>query len=199
MTDVPHVHLDDDADAYALGALDERGVARVDALAASCDECARRVGEAEMTVARLVVPLDAPVRALPVVRTAWLAIAAAFVIGLLPSAFLLSRAHDASATQAVALDALVHSHFLHAPFVALVPDAPHAKAIYARDGSWLYVVSDAPRALAVVAEPGDRVLGTLATSGTAASLYVATPAAPRTIELRSGSTVEARVDLIGAP
>jgi len=65
MTDAPHAHLDDDAAAYALGALDASGMARVDALAASCDECARRVGEAEATVARLVVPADAPARAVP--------------------------------------------------------------------------------------------------------------------------------------
>jgi len=196
MTDAPHVHLDEDADAYALGALDELGMARVDAMAASCDDCARRVGEAETTVARLVVPADAPVRSVPRVRTAWLAIAAAFLIGLLPSAYLLSRSHDAQTTQSVALDALVHSHFLHAPFVALAPDAPQAKAIYARDGSWLYVVSDAPRALTVVAEPGDRVLGTLAPSGSAAALYVATPIAPREIQLRDGSITEAHVDLV---
>jgi len=197
MTDAPHVHLDEDADAYALGALDEPGMARVDALAASCDDCARRVGEAEATVARMVVPVDPPVRAMPSVRTAWLAIAAAFAIGLLPSAYLLTRAHDASATQAVALDALVHSHFLHAPFASLAPDAPHAKAIYARDGSWLYVVSDVPRALTVVAEPGDRVLGTLEPSGTAASLYVnAATVAREIVELHDGARPVARVTLI---
>jgi hypothetical protein len=197
MTDASHAHLDDEAAAYALGALDELGMARVDALVASCDQCARRVGGAELTVARLVVPADAPFRARPLFRAAWLAIAAAFVIGLLPSAYLLSRAHDAAATRAVALDALVHSHFLHAPFVGLTPDAPHAKAIYARDGSWLYVVSDAPRALTLVTEPGDRVLGTLAPSGAAASLYVATPTMARqVVELREGARPVARVTLI---
>jgi len=188
MTDAPHAHLDDDAAAYALGALDASGMMRVDALAASCDECARRVGEAEATVARLVVPADAPARAVPRVRTAWLAIAAAFVIGLLPSAYLLVRTHDAQATRAVALDALVHSHFLHASFVSLAPDAPHAKVIYARDGSWLYIVSDAPRPLTVVAEPGDRPLGRLEVSGTAAALYVAVPT-------RAGEIVRLRDDV----
>jgi len=196
MTDASHAHLDEDADAYALGALDEAGMARVDAQAAACDVCASRLGEAEATVARLVVPA-APSRALPVARTAWLAIAAAFAIGLLPSAYLLSRAHGAAATQSVAMTALVHSHFLHAPFVALAPDAPHAKAIYARDGSWLYVVSDAPSALTVVAEPGDRVLGTLAPSASAASLYVAIPLVARqVVELRAGARPLARVTLI---
>jgi len=197
MTDAPHVHLDEDADAYALGALDEPGMARADALAATCDVCARRLGEAAAMVARLVVPVDPPVRAMPRARNAWLAIAAAFAIGLLPSAYLLTRAHDASATQAVALDALVHSHFLHAPFVGLAPDAPRAKAIYARDGSWLYVVSDAPRALTVVAEPGDRVLGTLEPAGSAASVYLATSTTAReVVELRDGARPVARVTLI---
>jgi len=197
MTDAPHVHLDEDAGAYALGALDESGMARVDALVAACDVCARRLGEAEATIARLVVPLDTPVRALPRVHNAWLAIAAAFVIGLLPSTYLLNRAHDASTTRAVALNALVHSHFLHAQFVGLAPDAPRAKAIYARDGSWLYVVSDAPRALTVVAEPGDRGLGTLEPAGTAAAVYLATPTVAReVVELRDGTRPVARVTLI---
>jgi hypothetical protein len=142
-----------------------------------------------------VVPSDVPVRASAAGR-AWLAIAAAFVVGLLPSAYLANREHEAAASKSIALNALVHSHFLHGPFAALVPGAPHAKAIYARDGSWLYVVSDAPRALTVVAEPGERVLGTLEVAGGAASLYAATSARVATVELRDGAVTVERAILV---
>lgn len=198
MTDATHVHLDEDAGAYALGALDDVSRARVDALVASCDVCAARIGEAEATVARLVVPADVPARSAPRASRAWLAIAAAFLIGSLPSAYLMHRANDDASTRALAMTALVHSHFLHAPFVPLAQDAPAAKLIYARDGSWLYVVAAAPQALTVVGEPGDRVLGTLEPAGNAAALFVEHPGA-RSIELREGPRRVARVDVLWTP
>jgi anti-sigma-K factor RskA len=209
MTDA-HMHIDDDAELYALGALDDLARARVDAAAERCDDCARRVGEAEATVARLVAPADVPsaltrrVTATFIkprstgMRAAWGALAAAFVIGLLPSIVLVSReraAEEQTAAQSAALSSLVHSHFLHAAFTPLAPGAPAAKVIYARDGSWMYVIVDGNHAYDVVGNPGAVSLGTLRGDANS-TLYLARPPRVKTIELRDGTRAIARANVI---
>jgi hypothetical protein len=110
-------------------------------------------------------------------------VAAAFIIGLLPSLWFwngnrATQAFDADRQQAV--QAMVNSHFLHAQFTALTSDAPKAKLIYARTGNWVFAVAQTGRPLSLRAQSarGEVALGTLHVAGNAAELFV--PQAPRT-------------------
>ncbi|HVS45490.1 MAG TPA: hypothetical protein VMS32_02380 [Verrucomicrobiae bacterium] len=210
MTDQPHVHVGDEADAFALGALGDSENARIEALASSCPTCAARVGQAEEIASQLVVPVDPPLAlTLRVARTfarparsranpAWFAVAAAFVIGLLPSTYLLPRLvyyTQQTSARATVLGSLVHSHFMHAQFAALSADAPHAKAIYAHDGSWIYLVSDSPRVLDARTEPDGTSIGSLEPAGNAAALYVQRATRAREIILYDAGRPIAKVIL----
>lgn len=197
-------HLEESAELYALGALPDDERAAADTHLAECDACARRVGEAEQTVAAMVQPdssfspqLDRRMRGSFIQRGSWRAwypfVAAAFILGLLPSLVLLQRNQNfeaADANRAQALSAMVHSHFLHAPFVKLAPDAPAAKAIFARNGSWLYVIANSGKDLTLMS--GGRVLGTVTGSGDERTLFVAHPPRSTEIYLSDGSRKLAR-------
>src|ERR1700688_4487918 len=91
------MHVDENAELYALGTLSDSERAAVDAHVATCASCAQRVGEAEETVAALAVrqaavpsQLDRRVRGLfasrSVPRSLYSLVAAALILGLLPSA-----------------------------------------------------------------------------------------------------------------
>jgi len=99
-------HIDDLAELYALGALDDLERKRVDAHVATCAPCARRLAEAENAVtaaieadppygpspalrARLSASLDAarPRARIATVPRAWFAVAAVFAILALPIGF----------------------------------------------------------------------------------------------------------------
>ncbi|HEY6326480.1 MAG TPA: zf-HC2 domain-containing protein [Candidatus Cybelea sp.] len=133
-------HIDDSAELYAVGALDERERAEVDAHVAECPECLRRLGEAEETVLALervniAEPADRSVSVMPIrprgFAAWWLAVAAAaaFILGfVVPHGT--PRSGDATL-------AMIGSHFSHAQFTG---KGPAAKVIYARDRSWYYVI-----------------------------------------------------------
>lgn len=172
-------HIDELAELYALGALDDATRERVDRHTRTCTKCAARVGEAENFIAQ-TIPEREPTPALdrrvgaafaPVRRSSpwWGAlVAAAFVAGLLlpyrpPSSF------DADRDRAI--PALVNSHFLHAQFTPLVADAPKAKVIYGRSAPWRFFIVQTNRAYMVRTQNGT-ALGTLHVSGYAAELFV---------------------------
>jgi hypothetical protein len=202
-------HIDDLAELYALGTLDQAERERVDAHAQACDVCAARLGEAEAAVAQLVddaAPphsLDKRMRVALVRNPAprWLGalVAAAFVAGLLPSAWLWQAMHARSAFDAdrrTAIVAMLHSHFTHAPFTALASEAPKAKVLFARGARWCYIVAQTRRAYDVRAESAGRStdLGALHVSGDAAELFVPDTDA-RTLVLLDGTRAVARVTL----
>lgn len=183
-------HIDELAELYALGVLDEEERARVDAHALACDACASRLGEAESTIAFMeqrapVVPASLDRRMSAVFarptggfRISSALVAAAFIVGLLPSFWFwnsarTTQAFDAQREQAV--HAMVTSHFAHAQFTPLSPGAPKAKLIYARTGDWVYAVAATGAALTLQAQtPGGSVgLGTLHATGNAGELFVA--------------------------
>ncbi len=164
-------HAGELAELYALGQLSDPERDRVEAHARTCDVCARRLGEAEAAVLALIesgeVAAAAPAQlgrrpafARYGPRPAWIvAIAAAFLLGLLPWGLTQLRrpAETPGASQQLAMNAMLAGHFLHAPFAALVPGAPNAKAIYPREGGWLYVlVGPATQPIGVVAIAGNR-------------------------------------------
>ena len=168
MTEPLHAHVDERAELYALGALDAAEARALETHVAHCAECRRRVGEAEEAVLVMdgqFAPMPPPASLASRVRASrtraagrgvsWYALAAACVVLLLPSLVLLSmlmQARDTERVHAAATLAMVNSHFAHAQFAALRPAAPHAKAVFARDGSWVYVIVDAPRSFGVALE-----------------------------------------------
>lgn len=163
------VHVAEMAELYALGALTPEERAEIDAHIVGCAECERALGQAEEMVARMddltiplvtppaslgeriaasagtrVLPLARRRRVFPSVSTAWLATAAsiAFVLGI-GGGISYERASSGDGADNLALATLATSHFLHANFTPRDAGAPPAKVIYARDGSWLYVIVDA--------------------------------------------------------
>jgi hypothetical protein len=92
---------------------------------------------------------------------------------------------------------MVGSHFAHAQFAALTPDAPKAKVIYARTGAWRFIVVDAHRAYTVAAQGsgGTIRLGQLHVQGGAAELFLPNAPRARTLLLLDGRRPVARVTL----
>jgi anti-sigma factor RsiW len=193
-------HLDDDAELYALGLTERERDAEIEAHLAACEPCRARVVAAEAAAASLAAALPPapatgaqPVREPAAVRRAlagrpwWpsVAVAASVVFGAVAATESLA-AQSASARLArtdVALTAIASSHFGHTTLAS--DPGVIAKAIYARDGAWCYVVvSGAPRGAHVVMHRGTaaRDLGAL-DPGAPATLFVRDPGRPDEIEL----------------
>jgi hypothetical protein len=207
-----HDHLDELAELYALGALDDAERASVDAQARTCAECAARLGEAESTIVQFV-PEREPSRALdrrmraafapPQRQSAWRIgplVAAAFILGLLPGVLFgvlhRSAAPPFAADRERAINAMVTSHFLHAQFQPLTPDAPKAKVVYGRTTPWRFFIAQSSHAYTVAATQGRNViiLGKLNVSGDAAELFIPQTGA-RSFVLMDGNRVVAHVHL----
>jgi len=196
-------HLEEAAELYALGALPEAERAAAEAHIEQCSACARRAGQAEETLAVLVRPqapsaqLDRRMHATFARRDSMRAfyplVAAALIVALLPGAFFWQRDRDLRATDTVnrqAVAAMIGSHFLHSQFVKVAPDAPPAKAIFARNGSWLYVIAVTDRDLTL--SGGGRVIGKLSGTGNERSIFLKGPPAAKSLVLTDGSRVLAR-------
>jgi anti-sigma-K factor RskA len=193
-----HEHVGDRAELYALGALDERESATIESHVRRCASCADLVGLAEHDVASIASmesQRSAPPelagrieRALQVNRRTPLghaarhpwpiaaALAAALVLGLLPSAYFWSEnraLHGTMLAQSAAMARLAGAHRT-ATFRA-APGGPPAEVMYAPDGSWyLVVVRDTSKPLAVAwMHDGERtMLGSAIPRGTLATLYL---------------------------
>ena len=167
---MPAEHLGELAELYALGTLEPMEAKRVQAHVRQCTSCAARVGEAEAAVFPLIQADSAGGRGaeLPPLaleprgsmrRTSpsrWAAIAAAFLIGLLPPSIAWMRertAHPVVETQQAAT-AMLAGHFAHVSLRPRVAAAPQAKAIYPLEGGWVYVIVAAGPAVEVAAVRG---------------------------------------------
>lgn len=206
-----HEHIEELAELYALGALDDAERASVQAHVHSCAACAQRLGQAEAVIAELTPEMEPPASLDVRVRQAFTPqprvapmrwqglVAAAFVIGLLPGLIFAALYRPAAPFQADrdrAIAAMVNSHFSHAQFTALTPDAPKAKVLYGRGAQWRFFVAQSTRAYAVQAQNanGTSVIATLHVSGDAAELFVPQSDA-RVYVLLDGSRPVARVTL----
>ncbi len=198
MNDLRNEHLEEAAELYALGTLPDAERAAAEAHVAQCATCARRVGQAEETLAVLVRPqtpssqLDRRVRATFArrsnVRAFYPLVAAALILALLPGALFWQRDRDLRASDAVnrqAVAAMIGSHFLHSQFVKVTPDAPPAKAIFARNGAWIYVIAVTGRELTLTAD--GHVLGKLSGTGNERAIFVEHPPATKSLVLTDGS------------
>ena len=168
-----HDHVADRAELYALGALDPGENATIETHLRQCSSCARIVGSAERDVA-LIASRETRRNAPPELagriertlevnqseplrtgRYAWrlpAALAAALLIGLLPSAYFWSEyrtLHGAMLAQNAAMERLASAAHRTATFQA-AHGTSRAEVIYGTDGSWyLVVVRDPSRTLAV--------------------------------------------------
>ena len=210
-------HLGENADLYPLGILDDDAAREVERHVAFCSECAERVARAEAVAASLAaaLPLGTPSAALerrlrestrPQVGVRKMrdnvfrfAIAAAFVIAFLGLGLQTLLLRQRLAAEDVALVTMVHSHFNH---VSMSPESANpvaAKILYARDGSWIYIIADKPGgALHAIArtDAGVADLGALLTAGETATLLVHPSERIRSIVLQRRSTTVASAKLI---
>jgi len=186
-------HLGEDAELYPLGILDDDAARNVERHVAFCSECAERVAQAEAVAASLAaaLPLATPSPTLerrlresarPQLGARKLsanvfrfAIAAAFVLAFLGLGLQTLLLRQRLAAEDVALVTMVHSHFNH---VSMNPESANpvaAKILYARDGSWIYIIADKPvGALHAIARTtaGVADLGVLGSAGETATLLV---------------------------
>jgi len=198
-------HLGEDAELYPLGILDDDAARKVELHIAACPPCAERVAQAGRVAASLAAALPAvtPSPALKrrlreslrprlradgfranLFRFAVAAVIALTLIGLGWQTLVL---RGRLATEDLALVTMVHSHFNH---VSMAPESANpvaAKILYARDGSWIYIIADKPsgplHAIAYAAT-GATDLGALASAGETATLLFRPHARIRSITLR---------------
>ena len=187
-------HLDDEAELYALGMLDPAREAEIEAHLSECDACRARVVDAEFAAASLAAALR-PMPPVTARRTWWTTVAtAAAIVFAATTAFESISAHTASAQMVrtgAALGAIASSHFAHTTLTS--EPGIVAKALYARDGSWVYVVAqNAPRDAHVVLRSGtaSRDVGVL-DAGAPATLFLRTPGRAAEISLLAGERVVA--------
>lgn len=193
-------HVADLAVLYALGMLSDDERTAVDSHLRECVACARAVGAAEDDVARIAAAeaqwnappaladrIDAMLRVQPFrARTrarattpAWqfAAMAAALVLGLLPSAYLWSEnrsMHDAMLAQSAAVERLAAAPHRTTMFRGNGAQIG-AAVMYPSDGSWYVVlVRDASKAMQVAwMHDGERtMLGSAVPRGGLAMLYL---------------------------
>jgi anti-sigma factor RsiW len=216
-------HVGDDAELYPLGILDDDAAREVERHIATCTLCAERLAEAQLVAASLASALPAvapspalerrvreaarprPLLAGPATnRNVWgLALAAVFALAFLALGWKAVALRGELAADDLALVTVVHSHFNH---VSMTPQSTHpvvAKVLYARDGSWLYVIADKPggtlHAIARAAT-GTFDLGVTAGSGQTATLLVRPSARVQSLVLqREGTTVASATLIYGAP
>jgi hypothetical protein len=183
------MHLDDEAELYALGMLDDAERARVDDHVRTCDVCVQRIGAAEAAVAALI---DATQRVPQRRRARWpLAVAATFAIaaaGLLGRNALL---HGELDRDGALFATLVNAHFDHEQFTSPRGTPIGAKAIFERHGAWFEVLVDGTPAWNVtfVRRDGshDHALAHFVRRGTSEVLIALPPAPVSTIELEDAA------------
>lgn len=208
-------HLDEEtADLYAIGALDDSERAGVDRHTEECDACARLVGAAEERVATLAQadaqhapPAQLARRIGSIVRpesssarTSFLAIAAALVIGLLPSAYFWQQSqamHAVVLADDDAMNRLASMPHRSAAFSEMGGGSA-ARVMYAPDGSWYVIlVRGATRALSVAwMHDGQKtMLGTTTPRGQVAMLYLPKSHRMDQLALMDGEQVVAEAQL----
>jgi anti-sigma factor RsiW len=208
-----HEYVAERAELYALGALDDDERRAIEAHLRECSSCTRLVGAAERDVA-LIASMEAHRTAPPELaariermiqpqRTAWplaYALAAALLVGLLPSAYFWSenrRMHATMLAQNAVMERLAGAPHRMTRFHPMQPSSP-AEVVYAPDGSWyLVVVRNAGKALDVAwMHDGERtMLGRAIPRGNLAMLYLPKSHRMNRLALMDGDRVVAEATL----
>jgi hypothetical protein len=184
--------LGEDAELYPLGILDDDAARNVELHIALCSACAQRVAQAQAVAASLAaaLPPATPSPALerrlresarpqpsakPRASLFPFALAAAFALALLGLGWQTVALRERLQGDDVALVTMVHSHFNHVSMAPESADPVAAKILYARDGSWIYIIADKPGGpLHAVARTAAATtdLGVLTSTGETATLLV---------------------------
>jgi anti-sigma factor RsiW len=206
-------HVADAAELYALGALRDDETAAIDAHLRVCAQCALAFASAESDVALIAsveahhaAPLELNRRVermLYPARRPWVfgaALAAAVIVGFLPSAFLWSEnrsMHDAMLAQNAAIARLMDASHRNAAFQGVGANIA-ADVSYARDGSWyVVVVRGVSKRLTVVwMHDGARsMLGSTVPHGDVAMLYLPKSHPMDRLALMDGDRIVAQATL----
>lgn len=194
-----HDHCADNAELYALGALDDAERDEVEQHLRECPACARLVGAAESEVATIAAmePVHAAPRDLSrrmeelfrnqrqfararIAPPAWrlpATIAAALIVGLLPSLFLWAETRNmrgAMLAQTAAMERVMAQPHRLSSFQTMAPPTT-ARVAYAPNGSWyVVVVAGASKPLGVAWMHGGKrtMLGEAVPHGNLAMLYL---------------------------
>jgi hypothetical protein len=183
-------HIDQEAELYALGMLDDNARARVDEHLLTCIPCTELVGRAEEAVAALV---DSTQQRRPERRPARWPLAAAAAFALAASGLLAQNVmmHGALSSDGALLATMVNSHFAHSQFQAPNGSEIPAKAIYERHGKWYEILADGSPDWHLVATGPDgvrtRVSAPFAQRGAASIAFFERSAPVRSIELEDAS------------
>ena len=218
-------HIGDDAELYALGVLDAAESAAVEQHISACAECAARVIDAQGVAASLasalpdvapsasldrrirelastgnvaasnVIPLR-PAQSRPRSSSLWqYAVAALLALAFLGTGLQAFHVHGQLADEDLAMATVVHSHFNHVSMSPISNSPVAAKVLYARDGSWVYVIADRPGGelhVVSIGAGGRTDLGALHAIGQTASLLIRPSARIQSIVLqRDGVPVAA--------
>lgn len=218
-------HIEDLAQLYALGSLDELERARVERHIATCDTCRRELQYAEDAVTMLATAQARPQREAPAAlkerldrsltgssrrgRLTWhpfaAAVAAAIVLAFIPTWVAVDRntALIAMHQDELALARLADAgtQIDHAQFMS--PSQPklpmNAKVLYGPHGDWYYVVVMHPKPGMQVAYVHDgrmEMLGNVAMHGDSGTLYLPVNHKMDELALLEGSTVVADAHLV---
>lgn len=171
-------HVGEDAALYALGLLDQAERNAIDAHARTCEACSQALAKAFDDVTAMVASEpSAPALAEPARRKLsprWFtAIAAAIVLAVLPSAYLLQQnhaMHEAIVAQSEAMDRLASTPHRTASFAGM-----DARVYYGMDGSWYCIVvrgAKQPMQVAWMHDGTSTMLGTAVPSAGVAILYL---------------------------
>jgi hypothetical protein len=186
-------HIEDDAELYAIGALEEPERGTVERHARSCQACAERLAQARENVASVeslrpqFVP--SPVLAARLQDTVrpsraahfWigaLATAAVFALALIPTWVAVDRERSASRAMGAdeaAMAKLAQAPFDHAIFMSPRKQPMAAKVLYGPRGDWYYIVVMNPRPrmqIAYVHRGRMEMLGPVQMHGGSGSLYL---------------------------
>ena len=201
-------HLGEDAELYPLGILDEDTARNVELHVEWCSECAERVAQAQAVAASLAaaLPQATPspalerrlresVRPQPSAKFRAslfrFALAAAFALAFLGLGWQALELRERLSAEDVALVTMVHSHFNHVSMSPESADPVAAKILYARDGSWIFIIADKPggllHAIAHTAA-GTADLGALGSAGETATMLVHPRERVRSITLQRAGT-----------
>jgi anti-sigma factor RsiW len=174
-------HIGDDAALYALGILEPDERRAVEEHLATCEACRRLFAQAEADVTAIAAaqPQHVPRRAprlspqQPVWNARALAFAAAIVVALVPSGYLLREnlaMHDAMQQNSAAI-----SRVMSTPHRTTAFAGADAHVMYGKDGSWYVVIVRGATAPLHVMWPHDgtsTMIGTAMPYGNVAVLYL---------------------------
>ncbi|MBD5635560.1 MAG: zf-HC2 domain-containing protein, partial [Candidatus Eremiobacteraeota bacterium] len=213
-------HVDEDAELYALGALDAAEALAVERHLAACMACQERVDAALLVVASFAATLPAAEPSahlgerLEAGRRRWkrgrdatgagtgvrgLAVAAVLALALVGLGMQTLDTRKREAAVDVALATIAGSHFKHVTATATPAVDIVTKVLYASDGSWVFVIArgNAVGGLRAYVRSGtsETDLGSLVVTGSSASLLVRTRQRIRSIAVKRGASDGARATL----